>query len=79
MDLRITEDQIQSLCANVTEQQRAYCAEHLDGADFPERVMRQSSRIPDVAFDASPLSVECLWSVILSYEGTPLPPVQFDA
>lgn len=79
MDLRITEAEISTLLTNVTDQQRAYCAEHMDGADFPERVLRQTSKRPDVAFDPAPLSVECLWSVILSYEGTPLPAVQCDA
>lgn len=76
MDLRITEDEISTLLTNMTEQQRTYCAEHMDGADFPERVLRQSSKRPDVPFDSTALSVDSLWSLIFSYEGTPLPPVQ---
>ena len=68
MDLKITADEIRSLCMEVTDQQRQFCAEHRSGSDFPERVLRQSTKDPAVEFDASPISVEDFWGIIMEYE-----------
>jgi hypothetical protein len=74
VDLRITDAEIRTLLANVTEQQRAHCAKNMGGADFPERLIRQSRKSPDLAFNPTPLSVDTLWALIINYANTPLPP-----
>ena len=72
MDMKITLEVIRLVCQNVTDEQRAYCAEHLGGADFPERVIRDCTLEPGVEFRPAPLTVDELWELINSYEAVSL-------
>jgi hypothetical protein len=67
--MALSDEEIRTLCKNVTDEQRQFCAEHMDGEDFPERVLSQATR--EAAHAGQPvesLSVEDLWSLIHSYE-----------
>jgi hypothetical protein len=63
MVVKLTDDDIRSLCTNVTDEQRIFCLDRGFRPDSPEIYLRRSTKDPS-GFDPTPFSVEVWWSVI---------------